>query len=416
MKIRNTILNCLAATLLGLGFASEAQAQKLNFNSLLAGSQFLAPATFQLSVYAVPAAGRTFQKVEFLLNGNTSMGLATLSSMANIYTLNVPNQGVGTYTIKARSTDDSGTIKTTGAITVSVREGKAYGTPETITPVPLYTMSGPYGYNEYLPKGYDENDTVKKWPLVISLHGRGGIPGISGTTGQVQIDQLDTAMEGIFETFKMDGLTLPAVVLQPQSGGVSGHEWDEVEGFIVYALSKYNVDPDRVYLSGNSYGANIGALTYASGGTNTNPYARRLAALFPMCGGQFNATKVKGTRMANVPMWLFTSWETMSAVRLVPSMPLTTRRVLIRIMTQQLPPPCYAIFCLVSALWAMRILIMEWRSLPPPRLRQRLTVCQCLNSYLYLATKLTLCGPLATSTTRGIGIQIISGIWAPKLC
>ena len=308
MKIRNTILNCLAATLLGLGFASEAQAQKLNFNSLLAGSQFLAPATFQLSVYAVPAAGRTFQKVEFLLNGNTSMGLATLSSMANIYTLNVPNQGVGTYTIKARSTDDSGTIKTTGAITVSVREGKVYGTPETITPVPLYTMSGPYGYNEYLPKGYDENDTVKKWPLVISLHGRGGIPGISGTTGQVQIDQLDTAMEGVFETFKMDGLTLPAVVLQPQSGGVSGHEWDEVEGFIVYALSKYNVDPDRVYLSGNSYGANIGALTYASGGTNTNPYARRLAALFPMCGGQFNATKVKGTRMANVPMWLFTSW------------------------------------------------------------------------------------------------------------
>jgi len=308
VKIRNTILNCLAATLLGLGFASEAQAQKLNFNSLLAGSQFLAPATFQLSVYAVPAAGRTFQKVEFLLNGNTSMGLATLSSMANIYTLNVPNQGVGTYTIKARSTDDSGTIKTTGAITVSVREGKVYGTPETITPVPLYTMSGPYGYNEYLPKGYDENDTVKKWPLVISLHGRGGIPGISGTTGQVQIDQLDTAMEGVFETFKMDGLTLPAVVLQPQSGGVSGHEWDEVEGFIVYALSKYNVDPDRVYLSGNSYGANIGALTYASGGTNTNPYARRLAALFPMCGGQFNATKVKGTRMANVPMWLFTSW------------------------------------------------------------------------------------------------------------
>jgi len=307
INLRSRILS-LAGLVLCLLSEAQAQTAKLNFNSLIAGSQFLAPATFQLSVYAVPAEGRTFQKVEFLLNGNTSMGLATLSSMANIYTLNVPNQGVGTYTIKARSTDDSGTIKTTGAITVSVREGKVYGTPETITPVPLYTMSGPYGYNEYLPKGYDENDTVKKWPLVISLHGRGGIPGISGTTGQVQIDQLDTAMEGVFETFKMDGLTLPAVVLQPQSGGVSGHEWDEVEGFIVYALSKYNVDPDRVYLSGNSYGANIGALTYASGGTNTNPYARRLAALFPMCGGQFNATKVKGTRMANVPMWLFTSW------------------------------------------------------------------------------------------------------------
>lgn len=307
MKIQNIILNCLTAALLSLGFASETQAQRLNFNSLLPGSQFLAPATFQLSAYAVAASGRSIQKVEFF-NGNTLMGTATLSSMASIYTLNVPNQGVGTYTIKAKYTDDIGTTKTTAAITVSVRVGKSYGSPGTITQVPLYTMSAPYGYNEYLPKGYDENDTVKKWPLVISLHGRGGIPGINGTTGQVQIDQLGNAMEGVFENFMMDGLTLPAVVLQPQSGAVNNKEWDSVEGFIVYALSQYNVDPDRVYLTGNSYGANKGALTYAGGGTTANPYARRLAALFPMCGGQFSATKSQGTRMANVPMWLFTSW------------------------------------------------------------------------------------------------------------
>ena len=307
INLRSMFL-CLSGLFLSLSFLSEAHAQtaRLNFNSLIAGSQLLAPATFRLSAYAVAASGNTIQKVEFF-NGATLLGQAVLTT-GNIYTLDVPGQGVGTYTIKAKSTDNTGTTKTTGSVTVTVREGKVYGTPGTITPVPLYTMSAPYGYNEYLPKGYDENDTVKKWPLVISLHGRGGIPGINGTTGQVQIDQLAQALEGVFETFKMDGLTLPAVVLQPQSGGVSGHEWDDVEGFIVYALSQYNVDPNRVYLTGNSYGANKGALTYAGGGTNANPYARRLAALFPMCGGQFNATKTQGTRMAGVPMWLFTSW------------------------------------------------------------------------------------------------------------
>jgi len=302
-----------AACILGmlcLGGVSTAHAQtaKLNFNSLLPGSQFLAPATFRLSVYALPAAGKTIQKVEFF-NGTTSMGNATLSSMANIYTLDVSGQGVGSYTIKARSTDNDGTIKTTGSVTVSVREGKVYGAPDAFTPVPLYTTSAPYGYYEYLPKGYDVTDTVKKWPLVIDLHGRGGVPAIDGVTGQVKIDQLAGAMDGPYTNVKMDGINLPAVLLHPQSGP-SPNEWvhADLSSFIDYAISQYNVDPNRVYLTGQSHGSNEGALEYAGGGTNTNPNAKRLAALFPMCGGNFNASKTKGSRMANVPMWIFSSW------------------------------------------------------------------------------------------------------------
>ena len=309
MSIRNAILS-LCGLCLCLGFLSEARAQtaKLNFNSLIAGSQFLAPATFQLSVYALPAAGKIIQKVEFL-NGNTVIGEATLSSMANIYVLDVPGQGVGSYTIKAKSTDNTGATKTTGTVTVTVREGKVYGAPGAFTPVPLYTTSAPYGYNEYLPKGYDENDAVKKWPLVIDLHGKGGIPGIDTVTKQVHIDQLDAAMDGPYTNIKMDGINLPAVLLHPQSGP-SPDEWDhaDLNSFIDYALIQYNIDPDRVYLTGQSHGSNIGALEYAGGGTNTNPNAKRLAALFPMCGGSFNSTKAKGARMAHVPMWIFSSW------------------------------------------------------------------------------------------------------------
>lgn len=307
MNFRTTIVSLVGA-LLCLGSLPQAYAQKLNFNSLLPGSQFLAPATFRLSVYALPAAGKTIQKVEFL-NGNTLMGQAILSSMANIYVLNVPGQGVGSYTIRARSTDNTGTTKTTGSVSVSVREGKVYGTPGAFTPVPLYTTSAPYGYYEYLPKGYDATDTVKKWPLVIDLHGRGGIPGIDSVTGQVKIDQLDGATDGPYRNIKMDGINLPAVVLHPQSAP-SPNEWvhSDLNSFIDYASSQYNVDPNRVYLTGQSHGANEGALEYAGGGTNANPNAKRLAALFPMCGGNFNANKTKGARMANVPMWIFSSW------------------------------------------------------------------------------------------------------------
>jgi hypothetical protein len=306
MTIKNTILNCLTAALLSLGLLSEAHAQRLNFNSLLQGSQLLAPATFRLSAYAVAASGKTIQKVEFF-NGNTLLGVATLTT-GDIHTLDVLGQGGGSYSIKAKSIDNTGTTKTTGAITLSVRVGKSYGSPGNITPVPLYTTSAPYGYNEYLPNGYDENYMVKKWPLGIDLHGRGGIPGINGTTGQVQIDQLVTALDGSYTNIKMDGINFPAVLLQPQSGAVNNKEWDSVDGFIVYALSQYNVDPNRVYLTGQSYGANRGALTYAGGVTNKSNNALRLAALFPMCGGQFNATKTQVDRMANLPIWLFTSW------------------------------------------------------------------------------------------------------------
>ena len=307
MNIRNTIVSLVVA-ILCLGCLPQAYAQtaKLNFNSLLPGSQFLAPATFRLSVYAVAAVGKTIEKVEFL-NGNTVMGNATLSSMANIYTLDVPGQGVGSYTIKARSTDNTGTIKTTGSVTVTVREGKVYGAPGAITPVPYYTSASPYGYNEYLPGAYDPDDAVKKWPLVISLHGSGGQPGVNATTGQININKLDQALTGVLEAIVMDGIKLPAVVLQPQTDGAVD-DWDNVDAFIIYALAKYNVDPERVYLTGHSWGANIGALTYAGGGTNAAPNSRRLAALFPMCGGSFNANKTKGIRMANLPIWNFTSW------------------------------------------------------------------------------------------------------------
>ena len=292
--------------LLGLGCLAVADAQvirtKLDLVGLLEGSQFLAPATLQLQAFASDPDG--VSKVEFF-DGDNLLGEGTLNGL--IYTLDVPEVGVGSYQISVKSTDGTGKTKVTEATQITVREGKVYGSPGAVTPVPYLTSSSPFGYNEYLPDGYDPDDDTKQWPLVISLHGAGGQPGENSVTGEENIHNLDQALEGVIQAIQMDGIKLPAVVLQPQTGRV----WNgnaRLDKFITYALGQYNVDPGRVYLTGHSWGANIGALTYAGKLTGGNPNADRLAALFPMCGGQYSSTQEGGLLMAHLPMWNFASW------------------------------------------------------------------------------------------------------------
>ncbi|MEY3480751.1 MAG: hypothetical protein RIQ71_1526, partial [Verrucomicrobiota bacterium] len=303
MSIRKTILGAGASTLF-LGCFTAAQAQvtvKLYLVSLLEGSQFLAPATLQLKAFASDPDG--IQKVEFF-SGATLLGTGSLNGL--VYTLTVPNVGAGNYSITAKSTDNLGNTKTTAATNVSVKNGKVYGAPGTITPVPLYTSSAPYGYNEYLPGGYDPDNAVKKWPLVISLHGNGGQPGFDTTTGEVQVKNLDQAIEGVQMAILMDGLKLPALVLQPQADSNAGG-WNNVDAFLTYALGRYNVDTNRVYLTGHSWGG-MGAWAYAGDRISGVTCASRLAALFPLCGGGGSPTATKGIRMANLPTWAFHSY------------------------------------------------------------------------------------------------------------
>jgi Bacterial TSP3 repeat len=298
----------------GMSVVAQAQPTKISLVSLLANSQFLSPATLHLKAYVVDSAGNPtdttqLQKVEFFVSkvGGTSTAYTGVFKTP-LYTVDVPNVTEGTYTITAGyyllGVTGTAPSKITAATTITVKVGNVYGTAGAITPVPLYTSDSVYGYNEYLPAGYDPNGTDKKWPLVVSLHGEGGTPGTNANTKQENIQNLDQAIEGVLMAVSTDGIKLPAVVLAPQTDT----SWNNTDKFIAYALGKYNVDPNRVYLTGHSWGGN-GAWAHAAGTTTGGVNnADLLAALFPMCGGGGSPTATGGNRMANLPTWAFHSY------------------------------------------------------------------------------------------------------------
>jgi predicted peptidase len=136
-------------------------------------------------------------------------------------------------------------------------------------------------YLLFLPDGYDTSD--KKWPLILSLHG-------AGESGSDIEKVKATGLPKLLET-KTD---LPFVVISPQSehGGWNPYA---LNALLDDALAKYNVDPDRVYLTGLSMG---GAATWALG----TGYPERFAAIAPICG---RGIPSRAARLKHVPVWAF---------------------------------------------------------------------------------------------------------------
>ena len=141
----------------------------------------------------------------------------------------------------------------------------------------LGATAAPYGYLEYLPKGYA---TTGNWPLVISLHG-------AGESGNGTSDLQRVAAHGPFYEMK-SGKDFPAVVLAPQAtiqaGASTGWFWySTVDKFITEVSKLYKIDSKRIYLMG-----------YSSGGKVVNDYAYyypgKLAAVVPMCPAAQNIT------------------------------------------------------------------------------------------------------------------------------
>ncbi len=143
-------------------------------------------------------------------------------------------------------------------------------------------------YLEYLPPGHPGQD--KKWPLIIYLHG-GGERGSS-------LDLVKThGIPKIVET-----QDLPFVALSPQCP--SNYWWSDflplLDDMIQQAVDTLNVDPHRVYLTGNSMGG-YGTWHFAV------EYPHRLAAIAPICGSgpwMYNVRE-RLSSMVHIPTWAF---------------------------------------------------------------------------------------------------------------
>ena len=201
------------------------------------------------------------------------------------------------------------------------------GSAARLTAQPLGSTDSPSGYYEYLPPGYG---TGAKKPLLIFLHGGGE----SGDGSAAQLPRL-ISESGIPFYISVNGWPAdrPFVVLSPQHNQIDSaaypyecedpffgscvmkqqHDYgnplpagsacttpSEVKAFLDYALTHYDVDPSRVYVTGLSCGG------YGVWESLSEFGPGRIAAAVPISGEGRPAQQATGCTMASVPIWAFT--------------------------------------------------------------------------------------------------------------
>ncbi|WP_172193806.1 GNAT family N-acetyltransferase [Saccharibacillus qingshengii] len=140
-------------------------------------------------------------------------------------------------------------------------------------------------YLLYAPSN-DGEETGHKWPLILYLHGAGG----SGS----QLDQL--RKEGLPARLETES-EFPFIVVAPQCplGAFWNTREDEVLAILNEVTENWNVDPDRVYLTGFSMGA-YGVWQLAA------HHRERFAAIAPVSGG---GDPAYARKLADMPTWIF---------------------------------------------------------------------------------------------------------------
>jgi predicted peptidase len=138
-------------------------------------------------------------------------------------------------------------------------------------------------YLLFLPEGYS-NDSDKKWPLMLFLHGAGER---GGDVNKVKIHGPPKIVEK-----KKD---FPFIVVSPQCPADSWWRPFELIALLDEIQAKYKVDADRVYLTGLSMGG-FGTWDLAT------QYPQRFAAIAPICGG---GNPILARRIKDIPAWVF---------------------------------------------------------------------------------------------------------------
>jgi predicted esterase len=169
------------------------------------------------------------------------------------------------------------------------------------------------GLLEYLPAGYSAEDKQTKYPVIIFFHG-GGSRG-DGSARQLcrlfkdRGDDMAThksipgrvARQELPLTQQYEGKTYKFIVISPQffkydrpldeSAPADYPSAPHVEAMINYVVQHYNVDTNRIYLTGYSNGANM-IVEYAA---SSVARAKRVAAIMPVS----NCTFLNSVRNAN---------------------------------------------------------------------------------------------------------------------
>lgn len=136
-------------------------------------------------------------------------------------------------------------------------------------------------YLVYFPIQYDARAT--KWPLVLFLHG----------AGQCGTDIEQVKKHGLPQCIS-EGEDFPFLVVSPQCRG-RGWDIDQLTMLLDDIVERYDVDLDRVYVTGLSMG---GSGTWRLAAHS----AERFAAIAPICGG---GDAGRADQLAGLPIWAF---------------------------------------------------------------------------------------------------------------
>jgi len=146
-----------------------------------------------------------------------------------------------------------------------------------------------YHYLPYMPKDYN-TDTLKKWPLIIYLHG--------GSDRGTDLNKLYAS--GIPDQIYR-GREFPFIIISPQCPEHIRWSTDDwFENFYKEVTAKYRIDTNRVYLTGLSLGGS-GTWYLAA------KYPDKFAAIAPMSGFTSHIDYIDENidRLVDMPIWAF---------------------------------------------------------------------------------------------------------------
>ena len=145
-----------------------------------------------------------------------------------------------------------------------------------------------------LPKGWNQN---AKWPVILYLHGGSGIG------NDLEKVKADPGLTKLMDRVK----ELPFVVVAPQCPNSDGWDPDVLRGLVDVAIEKYGADPDRVCVTGLSWGSTLWYhVGDAWGFVQTWPDC--IASAVPIgCVGDstYGDGSYYGQVLAYLPIWVF---------------------------------------------------------------------------------------------------------------
>ncbi len=206
---------------------------------------------------------------------------------------------IGDYLVRYAVTDSDGNMAAEQARVVRV----VGANKQDLTRRPLGTSYANFAYFEHLPLDYGE-ETGEKPPLLIYFHGSGANLEFTESTDPL------ISMDAIIENYGIPKLiedgqwdnNLPFVVLAPHIGSLQSPSLkDRVDAFLEYAIHTYDIDINRVYLTGWSSGGYISS-------AHAVEFPDKIAAIAPIASGlsiEIEDLPEHFCNIEQVPVWLF---------------------------------------------------------------------------------------------------------------